>query len=58
MEKTKSIYLGKWIEKVNLKENEHEKDESYLFSTKRNQWYDLILVKMANGVSIDWIERH
>ena len=56
--KTKSIFLEKLIEKVFLKEDENERDESFHFSTERNQCNELIFPKLANCVSIHWIGRH
>ena len=56
--KTKSIFLEKWIQKVNLKKNDNKKDESYFYSTEKNQSYDLILAILTNWLSIEGVKGH
>ena len=47
--KRKCNFFENWIEKGILKEKENEKHESYLYSTERNQCYDLILQFWPKG---------
>ena len=53
-----NIFFEKWIEKLILNENENEKDESYLYSNKENQCYDLILTNLTKRLSIAFIDGH
>ena len=56
--KTKRVFFEKSIENVILKENENEKGESYLYSTEKNQCYDLIWAILTKRLSIACIDGH